>query len=149
MFFARAVRFLNAALMPRTFLAVCMHLGMIQMDAKMPIKAIGWGRVSHMRHCMHACGNRFAVICYPYRPAIPREALKALYNGCIVFGYRFAVRMVPAAEALSAEAFARAHVRNGKACALMQPFVAAFEPIQQHNRAFEPIEIGIRFFKLI
>ena len=29
--------------------------GMIQMDAKMPVKAIGWGRVSHMRHCMLRC----------------------------------------------------------------------------------------------
>ena len=57
--------------------------------------------------------------------------------------------MVPAAEALGAEAFARAHVRNGKARALMQPFVAALEPIKQHHCAFKPIEVCVRFFKLI
>ena len=44
--------------------------------------------------------------------------------------------MVPAAEALGTEAFARAHVRNGKARALMQPFVAALDLIMQYHCAF-------------
>ena len=115
----------------------------------MAVKAVALGRIRHMRHGMHACSHSLAVVCNPYGAPVPRKALQALHYGGVFFCYRLAVRMIPAAEAPCAEAFAGTHISHRKLGALVQPIAAALEPVQQHYAALELGKRGVFFCELV